>query len=62
MSDAGGIWSFTYDTNWLDREDAFALSPAFALEGRSFVDGSSQRSVQWFFDNLLPEEEMRAAS
>ncbi|MFL9898377.1 HipA domain-containing protein [Paraburkholderia fungorum] len=61
VSDEGGIWSFTYDKAWLDREDAFVLSPAFPLHADPFVDGSSQRPVQWFFDNLLPEEEMRTA-
>jgi serine/threonine-protein kinase HipA len=61
VSDDSGIWSFTYDKDWLAREDAFELSPAFPLAAGSFVDGSSQRPVQWFFDNLLPEEEMRIA-
>ncbi|MFM0175298.1 HipA domain-containing protein [Paraburkholderia sediminicola] len=61
VSDDSGVWSFTYDPHWPGREDAFALSPAFPLEAQPFVDGSSQRPVQWFFDNLLPEEEMRSA-
>ncbi|MFM0222329.1 HipA domain-containing protein [Paraburkholderia dipogonis] len=61
VSDDSGVWSLTYDQDWLGREDAFALSPAFPLEAQPFVDGSSQRPVQWFFDNLLPEEEMRSA-
>jgi HipA-like protein len=61
VSDENGIWSLTYDKTWLAREDAFVLSPAFPLHAEPFVDGSSQRPVQWFFDNLLPEEEMRTA-
>lgn len=61
LSDDNGVWSFVYDKNWLNRDDAFALSPAFPLEAQPFVDGSTQRPVQWFFDNLLPEEEMRTA-
>ncbi|OAJ53346.1 HipA domain-containing protein [Paraburkholderia ginsengiterrae] len=61
VSDENGIWSFTYDKDWLGREDAFALSPAFPLNAEPYIDGSSQRPVQWFFDNLLPEEEMRTA-
>lgn len=61
VSDDSGVWSFAYDKDWLSRDDAFALSPAFPLDVQPFVDGSSQRPVQWFFDNLLPEEEMRTA-
>lgn len=61
VSDDSGVWSFAYDQGWLGGEDAFALSPAFPLVAEPFVDGSSQRPVQWFFDNLLPEEEMRSA-
>ncbi|EIF31290.1 HipA domain-containing protein [Burkholderia sp. Ch1-1] len=59
VSDDSGIWSFTYDQDWLGHDDAFALSPTFPLNAQPFVDTSSQRPVQWFFDNLLPEEEMR---
>lgn len=61
VSDESGIWSFTYDGKWLDSGDAFTLSPAFPLTADPFVDGSSERPVQWFFDNLLPEEDMRTA-
>ncbi|WP_207002008.1 HipA domain-containing protein [Trinickia mobilis] len=61
VSDESDIWSFTYDKRWIGRNDAFPLSPAFPLDAGPFVDGSSQRPVQWFFDNLLPEEEMRTA-
>ncbi|WP_345814067.1 HipA domain-containing protein [Paraburkholderia sp. PREW-6R] len=61
VSDDSGVWSFTYDEGWLAQAGAFALSPAFPLNAEPFVDGSSQRPVQWFFDNLLPEEEMRTA-
>ncbi|MBC8739820.1 type II toxin-antitoxin system HipA family toxin [Paraburkholderia sp. UCT31] len=56
-----GIWSFEYDADWARADDAFALSPAFPLEGGKVIDGSNERPVQWFFDNLLPEEGMRAA-
>jgi HipA-like protein len=61
VEDHDDIWSFTYDTPWLASENAFALSPAFPLRAEPFVDGSSSRPVQWFFDNLLPEEGMRSA-
>lgn len=61
LTDENGIWSFTYDAQWLDFESAYALSPTFTLRPEPFVDGSSDRPVQWFFDNLLPERGMRAA-
>lgn len=53
------IWCFTYDSDWLASPTAFPLSPAFPLQAERFPDGSSKRPVQWFFDNLLPEESMR---
>lgn len=57
--DENDIWSFVYEGNWLASKRAFPLSPAFPLQAEPFVDGSSKRPVQWFFDNLLPEERMR---
>nr|WKF56576.1 Serine/threonine-protein kinase toxin HipA [Paraburkholderia busanensis] len=59
VADRDDIWSFVYDANWLASQNAFPLSPAFPLQTEAFVDGSSKRPVQWFFDNLLPEERMR---
>lgn len=61
LMDENGIWSFGYDPDWVAAEDAFPLSPAFPLTSVRVVDGSSERPVQWFFDNLLPEEAMREA-
>ena len=61
VTDENDIWSLTYDRGWLDASGAFPLSPAFPLRAEEFVDGSSNRPVQWFFDNLLPEENMRTA-
>ncbi|WP_144110746.1 HipA domain-containing protein [Paraburkholderia sp. BCC1886] len=61
LEDRDDIWSFAYDTRWLASGSGFPLSPAFPLREEPFVDGSSNRPVQWFFDNLLPEEGMRAA-
>lgn len=52
------IWSFKYDARWLADPTSFALSPALPL-GDRVVDGSTRRPVQWFFDNLLPEEAQR---
>ncbi|SAK57092.1 HipA domain-containing protein [Caballeronia catudaia] len=61
LTDENGVWSFGYDDHWIASSDAFPLSPAFPLASERIVDGSSDRPVQWFFDNLLPEERMRSA-
>ncbi len=61
LTDENGIWSFGYDDTWTSASDAFPLSPAFPLTNEPVVDGSRERPVQWFFDNLLPEEGMRVA-
>lgn len=47
----GGRWAFTYASDW----NAFALSPCFPLETRSYRDSGEVRLVEWFFENLLPE-------
>ncbi|MDR5776224.1 MULTISPECIES: HipA domain-containing protein [unclassified Caballeronia] len=61
LIDENGVWSFGYDPHWVAAKDAFPLSPALPLSSDCVVDGSSKRPVQWFFDNLLPEEAMREA-
>ena len=61
LLDEDGVWSFSYDENWLAFPGAFPLSPSFPLRAERVIDGSSSRPVQWFFDNLLPEEAMRTA-
>ncbi|HDR9148763.1 TPA: HipA domain-containing protein [Burkholderia vietnamiensis] len=61
LADDKGIWSFEYNAQWLASAAACPLSPAFALRGGAFTDTSSDRPVQWFFDNLLPEEGMRTS-
>ncbi|SAL21162.1 HipA N-terminal domain-containing protein [Caballeronia humi] len=53
------IWSFTYLPSWRERGDGYALSPALPLDGEMVRDGSTRRPVQWYFDNLLPEEGQR---
>ena len=54
-----GIWAFEYDAAWCQAPDAFPLSPALPLSDALQRDGSTHRTVQWYFDNLLPEELMR---
>ena len=59
LRDEDNIWSFQYAATWLDSPGAFPLAPSLPLATNWQVDGSSVRPVQWFFDNLLPEELMR---
>ncbi|SAL11999.1 HipA domain-containing protein [Caballeronia choica] len=53
------IWAFTYLPAWRQRADSYGLSPALPLIDETCRDGSTRRSVQWYFDNLLPEEGQR---
>lgn len=59
LRELNDIWSFEYDTSWLQNPNAFSLSPGLAMTTPLHVDGSSSRPVQWYFDNLLPEELLR---
>lgn len=59
LQEVDGLWSFQYDADWLGRPDAFALSPHLPLAAEPLLDGASKRPVQWYFDNLLPEEGQR---
>lgn len=56
---ANDIWSFEYATSWQQASDAFSLAPGLPKETSLHTDGSSMRRVQWYFDNLLPEELLR---
>lgn len=59
LSEENGLWRFDYAPGWQAAADAFDLSPALPREQAQHVDGASQRPVQWYFDNLLPEEALR---
>ena len=60
LQEVNGLWSFQYAANWGDDPQGFALSPHLALTTEPLLDGASRRPVQWYFDNLLPEEGQRA--
>jgi serine/threonine-protein kinase HipA len=60
LREVGGLWSFQYAESWLEDPRRFALSPHLPLTTGPLLDGASQRPVQWYFDNLLPEEGQRA--
>jgi serine/threonine-protein kinase HipA len=53
-----GIWSFQYETSWV--ATGYSLAPGLPLTLEKIQDGGSIRPVQWFFDNLLPEDAARA--
>ncbi|PFG07988.1 HipA domain-containing protein [Marinobacter sp. LV10MA510-1] len=59
LSEQENIWEFSYADDWLSFVDGFDLSPALSRDEKTIKDGSSTRPVQWYFDNLLPEETLR---
>ena len=59
LRETGNLWAFAYDQQWLGAAEGFDLSPSLSRAAGEIVDGASQRPVQWFFDNLLPEEGAR---
>jgi len=59
LREQNDLWEFEYTADWIGSAQAFDLSPSLARADRLYVDGASDRPVQWYFDNLLPEEEMR---
>ncbi len=59
LSEEHGLWSFSYTSAWLSNPNRYALSPYLPLDQDGFLDGGTKRPVQWYFDNLLPEEGQR---
>lgn len=56
LQEYNNLWTFEYDPEWT----GFDLCPMLPRSAGRIEDGSSKRPVQWFFDNLLPEEGARA--
>jgi serine/threonine-protein kinase HipA len=54
------LWAFDYAQSWRDNAACFPLSPHLPLQASALEDGATTRPVQWYFDNLLPEESVRA--
>jgi len=54
-----GLWAFQYDAAWYADSNGYPLSPHLPLQRAPLIDGASKRPVQWYFDNLLPEEGQR---
>jgi serine/threonine-protein kinase HipA len=61
LHEGDDIWRFEYDTQWVEAVNSFDLAPGLPRAQRAHVDGSTIRPVQWYFDNLLPEELLRHA-
>jgi serine/threonine-protein kinase HipA len=61
LAEGNDLWTFEYASEWVELPDGFDLSPALPRSQLQHEDGASDRPVQWYFDNLLPEEQMRAA-
>jgi serine/threonine-protein kinase HipA len=57
LEENSGIWSFVYNADWLT--NGYSLAPGLPLRAAPILDTGSERPVQWFFDNLLPEEMAR---
>jgi serine/threonine-protein kinase HipA len=53
------LWEFEYAADWSSSLQGFDLSPALPRTELLHADGASNRPVQWYFDNLLPEEVLR---
>jgi serine/threonine-protein kinase HipA len=61
VSEENGLWAFEYDSGWVESALSFDLSPALSRQALRIEDGGTTRPVQWYFENLLPEEALRVA-
>jgi serine/threonine-protein kinase HipA len=59
LREEANVWSFAYAPDWIASPEAFDLSPQLPRTAGKILDGATLRHVQWFFDNLLPEEQAR---
>lgn len=59
LSEGDDLWRFEYDPAWVSDPEGFDLSPGLPRARRVHEDGGTHRPVQWYFDNLLPEEALR---
>lgn len=59
LYEANGLWAFEYSPQWLANPDRYPLCPGIPLQAGLQRDSGTIRAVQWYFDNLLPEEGQR---
>lgn len=57
LREQNNLWAFEYEPSWIAH--GFDLSPHLPRANGTIIDGATSRPVQWFFDNLLPEEAAR---
>jgi serine/threonine-protein kinase HipA len=61
LSEGSDLWVFEYEEAWAKAPDGFDLAPGLPRSQHRHADGGTHRPVQWYFDNLLPEELLREA-
>ncbi|MDO9402466.1 MAG: HipA domain-containing protein [Polaromonas sp.] len=61
LREGDDLWQFEYASGWMQAPHGFDLSPALGRAEGLHQDGGTLRPVQWYFDNLLPEETLRDA-
>ena len=61
LAESDDLWRFAYDSRWRCAADSFDLAPSLPRAQGEIIDGATNRPVQWYFDNLLPEEALREA-
>ena len=59
LRETNDLWEFEYTASWAEDPEGFDISPGLPRALRLHRDGASNRPVQWYFDNLLPEENLR---
>lgn len=59
LRERNDLWEFEYAADWSASPQGFDLSPALQRTELLHADGATNRPVQWYFDNLLPEEALR---
>jgi serine/threonine-protein kinase HipA len=59
LRESENLWHFEYAAEWARAAEGFDLAPALPRSQLLHSDGATLRPVQWYFDNLLPEESLR---
>lgn len=59
LREENDLWQFEYGAASRESPQAFDLSPALPRSQALHADGATHRPVQWYFDNLLPEDSLR---